>query len=221
MAAVPPYKDGLLKFVDYAANQVKRLGVKIELGKEATLESVKQFNPDAVVLAAGASRKVLNLPGKAGIPVITIEDVLERKAETGETVIIIGGGMVGCEVADFLAEKGKKVSVVEMLDTLAEEMEPVHRGYLLNRLNKRGVTTQTGAKAIAFSEIGVVIESEGGRREFLVGDTIVVATAPKSTTDLCDALRDAVPDVQRVGDCVEPRHITEALLEGYRAGLEI
>jgi len=221
MASMPPYKDGLLNFVNYATNQVKRLGVKIELGKEATVESIKMLNPDAVVFAAGATRQTPVLPGTKGIPLITIEDVLEGNAEVGETVMIIGGGTVGCEVAEFLAEKGKKVTIVEMLDTLAGDMDPAHRDHLLNRLVKRGVTFLLGAKAVGVSKMGLIFETEEGRRELLVGDTIVAATSPKPNLDLYDALRNAVSEVHRIGDCLEPRRIPDALLEGFRAGLEI
>ena len=215
------YLRVLLNFVNYATNQVKRLGVKIELGKEATPESIRKLNPDALVLAAGATRQVPVFPGTKGIPLITVEDVLEGNAEVGETVIIIGGGTVGCEVADFLSEKGKKgkkVNIVEMLDTLAGDMEPAHRGFLLDRLTKKNVTSLLGAKAIAVSKIGLIFETEEGRRELLVGDTIVVATNPKPTLDLYDALRDDIPEIHRIGDCLEPRRISDALLEGFRAG---
>ena len=221
MASMPPYKDELLKFVDYMTTQVRKLGVKIELGKEATLESLKKYNPDAVVVATGATRQAPDLPGSKEMPLITVEEVLEGNAEVGQTVIVIGGGMVGCEVAEFLAEKGKKVTIVEMLDTIAGDMEPSHRRHLLNRLKKRGVSLLLGAKAVAVKKPGLIFSTEEGRRELLTGDTIVAATSPKPHADLYYSVRKAIPEVHLVGDCLEPRRIGDALLEGFRVGREI
>ena len=129
--------------------------------------------------------------------------------------------MVGCEVAEFLAERGKKVTIVEMLDTLAGDMELAHRRHLLTRLKKRGVSLLLGAKAVAVAQPGLIFSTEEGRREILTGDTIVVATSPKPHLDLYYSLRKAIPEVHLVGDCLEPRRIGDALLEGFRVGREI
>jgi len=221
LASVPRYKEGLLDFVDYLEKRVKKLGVKIELGKEATPESVKEYNPDAVVVATGVKRRDLDIPGPKNIPVLTAEDVLEDKAEVGERVIVIGGGMVGCEVAELLAERGKKVSIVEMLATPAADMEPAHRRHLLNRLRKLGATFTLQAKVTELTRSGLIFSTAEARRETLVCDTIVAAVHPKPNSDLYYSLREGVPEVRHVGDCVEPRSIAEALLEGFRAGRAI
>lgn len=221
VASVPRYKEGLLDFVGYLENRVKKLGVKIELGKEATPESVKEYKPDAVVVATGVKPRALDLPGPKGIPVWTAEDILEGKAEVGDTIIVVGGGMVGCEVAELLAEKGKKVTIVEMLGSPAADMEPAHRRHMLNRLRKLGVTFMLQTKAIGVTRTGLIFSTAEARREVLLGDTIVAAVRPKSNSDLYYSLRKAVPEVHPVGDCSEPRSIAEALLEGFRAGQAI
>jgi NADPH-dependent 2,4-dienoyl-CoA reductase/sulfur reductase-like enzyme len=218
VASIPCYKEGLLDFVGYLENRVKKLGVKIELGREATPESVKAYKPDAVVLATGVKPRALDLPGPKSIPVLTAEDILEGKAEAGEAVIVVGAGMVGCEVAEFLAEKGKKVTVVEMLAIPAADMETAHRRHMLNRLRKWGVTFMLQTKAIGVTKTGLIFSTAEGRREVLMGDTIVAAGRPRPNSDLYDSLRKAFPEVHPVGDCSEPRSIAEALLEGFRAG---
>jgi len=218
IASVPRYKEGLLDFVAYLEKRVKKLGVKIELGKAATPESVKEYKPDAVVVATGVKARVLDLPGPKSIPLWTAEDILEGKAEVGDAVIVVGGGMVGCEVAELLAEKGKKATIVEMLAIPATDMETAHRRHMLNRLKKLGVTFMLQTKAIGVTKAGLVFSTAEARREILIGDTIVVAVRPKPNSDLYDSLRKAVPEIHPVGDCSEPRSIAEALLEGYRAG---
>jgi 2,4-dienoyl-CoA reductase-like NADH-dependent reductase (Old Yellow Enzyme family)/thioredoxin reductase len=217
-ASKPHYKEGLLDFVDYLTTRVKKLGVKIELGKEAAQESVKNYKPDSVIVATGARRQIPDLEGSKNISMVTVEDVLEGKVRVGERVIVIGGGMVGCEAAEFLAERGKKVTLVEMMNTLALDAEPAHRRHLLNRLKRWGVTFMLQAKAVAVARSGLILSMTEGRRELLTGDTILVATRPKPKSDLYYALRETVPEIHMVGDCLEPRSIAEALLEGFRAG---
>lgn len=217
-AAVPRYKEGLLDFVGYLEDRVRGLGVKIELGQEATPESVEKYNPAAVVVAAGVKPRSLDLPGPQGIPVLAADDVLQGKAQTGASVIVVGGGMVGCEVAEFLAEKGKKVTVVEMLAAPAGDMETAHRRHLLNRLRRLGVTFLLQAKAVGIAASGLVFSAAEARREILGGDTIVAAVRPRPNSDLYYALREVLPEVHLAGDCLEPRSIAEALLEGFRAG---
>ena len=221
VASVPPFKGELSKFINYLAGQVRKLGVKVELSKEATVESVSEHNPDVVVVAAGATQQGLDLPGSEKKRIINAEDILKDSMEVGTTLAIVGGGFVGCEVAEFLADKGKKVTIVEMLGTLPLTIESVHTTYLLDRLKKRGVSILLGAKAIAVAAQGLIFSSEEGRRELLACDTIVMATTPKPNQELYNSLRNVIPEVYLVGDCVEPRRITDAVLEGFRVGREI
>jgi pyruvate/2-oxoglutarate dehydrogenase complex dihydrolipoamide dehydrogenase (E3) component len=164
---------------------------------------------------------VLDLPGPKSIPLLTAEDILEGKAEAGQAVIVVGAGMVGCEVAELLAEKGKKVTIVEMLAIPAADMETAHRRHMLNRLRKLGVTLMLQTKAVGVTQAGLIFSTAEARREILTGDTIVVAVRPKANSDLYYSLREAVSEVYPVGDCAEPRSIAEALLEGYRAAQSI
>ena len=129
--------------------------------------------------------------------------------------------MVGCEVAELLAEKGKKATIVEMLAIPAADMETAHRRHMLNRLKKLGVPFMLQSKAIGVTRAGLIFSTAEARREILIGDTIVAAVRPKSNSDLYYSLRKAVPEVHPVGDCSEPRSIAEALLEGFRAGQAI
>lgn len=221
VASVPPYKGEMLEFVSYLISQVRKLGVKVELGVEATVESVTKYKPDVAIVAAGAVRPVPELPGSEKVSLINAEDALEDAAEVGSIVAIVGGGLVGCELAEFLADRGKKVTIVEMQKTLTVDMEPRRWQYLLDRLNHKGVSILLGAKAVAIIELGLIFSSEEGRRELLACDTIIIATALKPDQKLYHALRRSIPEVYLVGDCKEPRRIADALLEGFSIGREI
>lgn len=221
VASVPPFKGQLLKFVNYLAAQVKKLSVRVEIGREANAESVRNYNPDAVIVATGAITQALGLPGIEKMRVFNAEDVLKNNMEVGTSVAVIGGGLVGCEVADFLANKGKKVTIVEMLSPLPLAIESIHTLYLLERLNKRMVAILLGAKAVAVAPAGLIILREEGTKELLACDTIVMATTPKPSQELYQSLRNVVPKIFLIGDCVEPRRIADAVLEGFRVGTEI
>lgn len=220
-ASVPPYKGELLKFVEFQKNQMSKLSIQVELGKEATVESISKYNPEAVVIAAGTKPRALDLPGSEKKTLIDAEDVLKGNTEVGKSVAVVGGGLVGCETAEYLADQGKKVTIVEMLNTLSLGMESVHSIYLPERLSRRGVSILLGAKAIAVATPGLIVSREEGKRELLPCDTVVIATTPEPNQELYDSLRGVVPEVYHVGDCIEQRRITDAVLEGFRVGREI
>jgi 2,4-dienoyl-CoA reductase-like NADH-dependent reductase (Old Yellow Enzyme family)/thioredoxin reductase len=219
-AAAPVFKDELLKFVSFQEKELDRLGVKIALGTEATAESVMAHGPDAVVIATGSIRGAIDFPGAGKNRVVDAEDVLNGTVAIGNSIAIIGGGMVGCETAEFLADQGKKVTIVEMLDALPLSIESIHSVYLPQRLNRRGVTILLNTKAMDIAAPGLIISCGEGHRQMLQCDTVVMAVSPRPNEELYDSLKGKVPEVYQVGDCIEPRRITDAVLEGFMVGLE-
>jgi pyruvate/2-oxoglutarate dehydrogenase complex dihydrolipoamide dehydrogenase (E3) component len=147
-------------------------------------------------------------------------DILSGRAEAGATVAMIGGGIVGCETAEFLADRGKKVTIIEVLDSLANGMEGTHRQFLLKRLELRGVTVLTRTKADAVQDEGLMVTTEAGQKR-IAADTIVMATGARPNQELYHQLSGKVAEVYLAGDCVEPRGIHEAIAEGFEAGRAI
>ena len=221
MAGIPPFKGELFKFMEFQKNQMKKLGVELKMREEANVEFIRKHNLDAIVIATGTKKRALELPGSEKKILVDAEDVLKGNCDVGKTVAIVGGGLVGCETAEFLADQGKKVTIVEMMNSLTLGMESVHSIYLPERLSRRGVSVLLGAKAVAAAASGLIFSREGGKRELLPCDTIIVAVTPKSNRELYDSLKDAVGEIYQVGDCVEPRRIADAVLEGFQVGLAI
>ncbi len=153
--------------------------------------------------------------------VVNDADVLINRAKVEGTVVIIGGGVVGLETAEFLADQGKKVTVVEMLDDLATGMERWHKQYLLDRLNLLGVTILTKTKAEAVQEEGLLVGTEAGSKQLLTADTIVLSTGAIGNQELYRELSGKVAELYLIGDCVEPRRILEATAEGFLASQAI
>lgn len=191
---------------------------------------VQEAKPDAVVVATGATPIVPDVPGIDGKNVVLATDVLTSKVDVGQEVVIIGGRLVGLGTALFLAERGKKVSVVEMLD-IAWEFPLYLRGALLEQMIKYGVYMYPHSRLDSVTEKGVNIVWDGGEpRErggpryellFLKADTVVIAVGSKSEGRLGEQLSGIMPEVYTIGDCVEPRDALEAIHEGSEVGRKI
>jgi 2,4-dienoyl-CoA reductase-like NADH-dependent reductase (Old Yellow Enzyme family)/thioredoxin reductase len=220
LASTPPHKDEIRPFAEYLINQIKKLGVNFELGKEADLTSIKNFRPDVLILATGATPLVPRISGINHANIAFAEDVLSGKT-VGQKIAIIGGGLVGCETAEFLVQQGKVVTIIEMLNEIAIGIGLSFKIGIINRLAASGVTTLTGVKCEEISETGVVITDKEGKKQTIAADTTVFAVGAKSSDKLLKSTKDMVFEVYTVGDCVEPRRIKDAIADGYRVGLAI
>jgi len=217
LAAVPPYKETLMKAVKWLIGELEYEGVEVRLNTEATIGLLEQEKPDAVIVAAGASP---HIPAAfSGPNVLTAWDVL-RGSQTGQQVVIIGGGLVGAETAEFLCEKGCEVTIIEMLDELATDMEGTTRLLLLKRLAAAKVRAMISSEVKEVRE-GQVVVRRGGKKETIEGETIVVAVGSKSNRELVKTLESKFHEVIVIGDCVQPRKAMEAIHEGFRAGLRV
>jgi len=216
VAAVPPYKSEIADLTQHLATQVHKAGVKLELGKEATASEVQMIAPDAVILATGVTPSIPEIPGVGRENAVMAEDVLAGRAKAGERVIVIGGEMVGCETAEFLADAGKTVTITRRGPNMAAAMAPMIGQPLVGRLNAKGVTMLTGVKYEEVNDKGLVITTGDGEKRTIPADTIVLAAGSKPNTELLQQLGDSVPELYQVGDCVEPRGIREAIADGLR-----
>jgi len=216
VAAVPPGKDKLNYILEYYPNQLEKNGVKIELGKEVDEKLVKEVKPDALVIAIGGEPFMPDIPCMSVNNILMYKDILAGEAEVpGEKVVVAGGGTVGCETSLYLAEQGKKVTIVEMLDELAADMEPITRFDLLsNLLPKAGVQTLTKRTIIEISNKGVTVLDHFGRKALIEADSVVIALGAKSVKGLEEKVRDIVSEVYVIGDSEKPRKIIDAIYEG-------
>ncbi|MDO8568371.1 MAG: FAD-dependent oxidoreductase [Dehalococcoidales bacterium] len=222
LAAVPPQKQRIAALNRYLAYQLKKSGVKVKLGVEVTPELVEKEKPDTLILATGSIPLKLKIPGMNRNNVVTATDILSGKVTVGEKVAVIGGELVGCEVADFLAHQGKKVSVLRRGAEMAANMVTSKRNSLLARLKDEKVNLVTGIKEYkAITEEGLVVINGEGKRQTFVADTIVIAAGAVSDARLAKTIQGKVDEIHLIGDCVEPRRIIEAIYEGARLGREI
>jgi len=221
MAALPPYKGDIVPWVNYMANQVRKNGVEIKLGIEATPELIAESQPDAVVVATGGIPVIPEIAGADRPGVVTAQDILSGKAEVGQNVVVIGGGMVGCETGHYLVEQGKKVVIIEILKRMAADMFPMTRRRLMDGLREKQVVMLTSVTCEEIMEDGVTVTTSEGKKDTIPADTVILAVGYRANGDLLKAMEGKVPEVYCIGDSSEPRRIREAVNDGYRTGLSL
>ena len=218
LASKPPGKDEIEPFREYLVHQVSSLPISVELNLRATIESVQNLSPDAVIIAMGATPVRPPSFEKASVPVLSAWEVLENGATIGEQVVVAGGGATGCEVAEYLASKGKRVTVVEMEWELARDMNPLGEGmrhFLLERMQALRVNVVLGTKFLDVRGSKVVVADASGVHGNLPADTVVLSMGVAPKLDLNElALRKVVPEVYLIGDCLKPRNLLDAVWEG-------
>lgn len=221
LAAIPPKKEVLKEFVTYLINQLKKLPITIHLNKNFDPNVFKKEKPDVLILATGAKPFFPPIDGIKEVHSLSVEEVLSHPEKVGQKVLIVGGGGIGSEVADFLSEIGKEVTLVEMREGIALDLVS-HLQYFLNqRLREKGVHILISTKAIRFEKDGLWVEDPQGKRKLEGFDSIVIALGSIPNNELFEELKGEVSEVYIVGDANKPREVMEALLEGEETALKI
>ncbi len=239
LAAVPPMKQELTKWVKYLNNQAEKAGVETKLNTEVTPELIKESKPDVAIVAVGSEAFVPDFPGINSEKVVTAHDILAGKITiplentilTGKPgmpeakIVILGGGMVGCETADYLATRGDNpivgqvaVTVVTSKKEVGLDMVPEIRTLLMQRLDEKGVIISNSSIVKEITENGVLIKREGKTESILDADMIILARGVKSVDNLSENIKDDVSEIYVIGDAKEPREALEAILEGNKTG---
>jgi 2,4-dienoyl-CoA reductase-like NADH-dependent reductase (Old Yellow Enzyme family)/thioredoxin reductase len=230
VASVYDGKSELTKVARWYEYQFKKLGVRVELNREMTAGMVQEMEPDVVIVATGAKPIIPDVPGIYRENVVTAIDVLTDKCQVGERAVIIGGGMVGIEAAFYLAEKGKKVAIVEMLPKIMPDVGLTFRLAYWRKIPYLGIQVYTEARLFEVRENGVNVvmklesehlERKGDELLFIPADTVVLAAGQRPDRNLIQGLEGKIPTLYTVGDCVEPLKIIDAIHEGARVALEI
>jgi len=218
-ASIPEHKADVRPLVEWLSSQVKKAGARVVLGKEVTPEFILKMRPEAVIVAAGATPLIPEIPGVQKSTVVTAVDVLRDRVEVGSEVVVAGGGSVGCDVAAFLADKGKRVTIIEMLSGIAVDVEEKagSRGQLLIMLSQKGVSCLTSTQLEEITDEGIIASDREGAKFAIRADTVVLALGLKPRTRLYEKLKGRVPELYTIGDCAEVRRIGDAIREGFLA----
>jgi 2,4-dienoyl-CoA reductase (NADPH2) len=224
----------------YLKDQITRLGVKIRLGKEATPALIEGMKPDVLILATGGVATPPEIPGIRGPNVVSNADLhrmlkfllrflgpatLRRLTKIwmplGKRVVIIGGGIQGCELAEFLVKRGRKVTIVDPADALGEGMISHLKLQLFWWFRRKGVTMMAGAKPLAITAKGLTVLTKQNYKQTIEADSIVTALPLEPNRELLDSLAGKVAEIYAIGDCADPGLIVDATGDGWRIAKSI
>ena len=219
-----PFKDDLRRFLDWQIHMLDKLGVEVRLNFQATPDNIRATAPDAVISAVGADPFRLPIPGVDGDNVLTAEQAYDRVAANeplARELVVLGGGLVGCETALFLAaQTGRKVTILEMLDEVATDEMYLTRDALLDRLAEH-TTVITGAKCTAITTDGVTYtDKEGGEHTVPCG-AVVLSAGMRPRQALSETFRDCAPFFVAIGDCVKATNVRNATRTGFDAAMRL
>lgn len=215
VSAAAPSKGEVHRFTEYLVHQVDKLGVHVELGCRLDREGLLRRKPEIVILATGSSPVIPPLAGVSLPNVVVAEDVLLDRVRVGERVVIIGGGGTGCETAEFLAERGHKVTMIEMMAHIGMNIEAITRRWMYYQFRRAGVRLFTQSKLMRIEPGRVFYQDQRGGESGIDCDHAVIALGYRSSDDMafCEDEGFPVPSY-RIGDCEKPGTILDAVVTG-------
>ncbi|MHC1636486.1 MAG: oxidoreductase [Candidatus Methanospirareceae archaeon] len=226
-ASAAPHKIEVRNILDYLKTQLKKLGVDVKTKKRANVKDIIDANFDKVVIATGASPVIppsIKEKVEGKVKIFTAVEVLRGRVkdeEIGKEVVVVGGGMVGCEVAEFLLAKNKdrKVKIVEMMGKIATDIGPTTRWVVVKRIKEKGVEVLTSTRFEDITDRGIMVKM-GEEKKEIITDSVILAMGMKSNKELVEGLRGKVEFVE-IGDCTEPKKILEAIHGGWKVGCDL
>ncbi|MFQ5762570.1 MAG: FAD-dependent oxidoreductase [Candidatus Bathyarchaeia archaeon] len=217
----PPFKRELENIPEYFATQLAKFKVDVKLNFEVKAEDVRRMNPDVVIAATGATYLIPPTVGMDKPHVKTAVEILSKDLPPQQHIVVVGGGMLGCETALHLAQNSKKVTMVTRRDKtlLGEDCNAVSRKWLLNELKQIGVDAVDHSEIETVTDEGVTCVDRNRNKKSVAADLVVIARGFEPNRTLGEQLRDY--EVHYIGDAVETRNIMAAIHEGFHLGRRI
>ena len=215
-----PFKYEMYQLGKTLERQARLAGVDLRLNTEATPEIIKELNADALIIAVGSRPVIPPIEGIERENVIVVNDYYRKKNSVADTVVILGGGLAGCECAVHLGMEGHKVAIVEMKDQLASDCNIRHRPILMSMIEKYA-SVFLNHTALKVTDDGLICRDAFGREALVEGKTVICAAGQVPERKGIEKMREAAPWVREIGDCTRVANITAAIYQGYHAALDI
>ena len=219
MAPAAPGKQSLELPLQSMIRAIENAPIEVRTGQMADVNMIRELHPHYVILATGTLPLIPSIPGVEGS--LTVVDILERGAEVGQRVLVLGGGLVGIEVAEWLAERKVEVVVVELLDDVARDMETITRKMTLKRLESKEISIHTSTRLTRVSndEAYVCAVSGGDERSLGRFDKVVVAAGNRPEQSLAGVLKEVGIPVALAGDAAQPGQVFDATKSGFEVAI--
>lgn len=218
-----PFKKDYVAFRDYLIRMVERRqdAIEVRLNTPVNAQLAGEISPDAIIVAVGAQPIVPPIPGMDDPRVVFVDELRKENPSFGDRVVILGGGLVGCETAIWLRQQGKAVTVVEMRDTFAGDAPIFHKIGVRLQMEELGVDLRLNTAAVAITEEGLKARSSAGEEFVFPADTILCAAGMRARHSVVEELMCAAPEVYPIGDCVRAGQVFWAVSGGYFAALDL
>jgi 2,4-dienoyl-CoA reductase-like NADH-dependent reductase (Old Yellow Enzyme family)/thioredoxin reductase len=215
------YKKEMRTLIRFQKTQIEKYGVKLHLNHEVNADTIKEEDPDVVILATGSLPALPNIEGIEKTNVVTFDVILNGSRPDSQKILIIGGGATGCEIAYHLSESGSQITVVEMLPAVAKDLETITRKILLRKLKENNVNILTEHKLAKVLDNGVELVAKDDNRVFVEADQVVVAIGIRPDNRLYDEVKELGYETHLIGDCLEPRTAKDAIYDSAVLGRSI
>ena len=215
-----PFKKHLREYLDLQEKNVRKRDIKVHLNTKVTKELAKKLKPDAIIAAVGSKPMVPDIPGIDRRNVLGAQEVYADPGKAGARVVILGGGLVGAELAIYLGDLGRDVTVMEMAPNYNTGDNMLHGMAVGIELERAGVKPALGTKAVEVNADGVVGEN-ADRRKLFEADTVIIALGMVPRRKTADELRFCAPIFQQTGDCLSVGNIREATAAAHQIALDI
>lgn len=204
LSALAPCKKNMLSLIKSRVEFLECHGVKVQCGVNVTDELVKEKNPDVLVVATGSRPAVPEIPGIHGPGVITGDEALAGERITGKHVVVLGAGLIGCEVADYLAEAGNRITIVDVAETAASTLNAFRRSFMLKRMSRYSIDWMLHTQIMDISLPRVKLLQQGEERTIEDADLLVVAVGRQPVGELKDGAGEerkvlVLGDAQEIG----------------------
>jgi 2,4-dienoyl-CoA reductase-like NADH-dependent reductase (Old Yellow Enzyme family)/NADPH-dependent 2,4-dienoyl-CoA reductase/sulfur reductase-like enzyme len=216
--SVPPAKHELARAIKYYVTMCKKYGVDIKLGAEADVEKIISSNADEVILATGSTPIVPKIEND-GIPTFQAIDVLLGNVTSGRNSLVVGGGLVGLETAEYLLAQGSKATVVEMKDKAGEGVNQITQYFIFKNLKEGGVDVLTNTKVEKFTKEGAICTGPSGEVNLSGYDMVILALGARAYNPLEESLKGKVKSLHLIGDTLRTRRIVDAVEEAARLAI--
>jgi 2,4-dienoyl-CoA reductase-like NADH-dependent reductase (Old Yellow Enzyme family)/thioredoxin reductase len=215
---VPPYKEPLQDFLKYLEYRVSRVKLELRISKEVTPEIIDHYRPDEVIFALGSYPIRPKIPGINNSYVYTAEELLSISSIPWGNYLVVGAGLVGLETAEFITAQSSQVKVIEMTDKIGEDLPPIRRKLVLERLKQAGVEIILNTKLVSVEEQRIIVQKDGEAQNLGIFNFVILATGYRSNRDLIFRVKDRPFRQLEVGDCKKVGTIYEAIQEGFEVG---
>jgi pyruvate/2-oxoglutarate dehydrogenase complex dihydrolipoamide dehydrogenase (E3) component len=215
-----PFKKHLREYLDQQAMLISREKIDVQLNTTITAHLAREIAPDVIIAAVGSQPLLPAIPGIDGPHIIHAEDLYLSPQKAGHKVVILGGGLVGSELAIYLGSLGREVTIMEMLPGLTAGDNTLQGQAIGLEIDRLGIKLVLGTRAVEINKQGVMGEKKEGR-QFFAADTVVCALGRLPRWAEVEELRFLAPEFHQLGDCLAAKNVFEATRTAHHIALDI